>query len=479
MSPAMLSIHKFFKIKRKKLIQLGKTIFWFGIGVILGLFFLVSFAFITFQRIYNNTIYPGVMVNNVNFGGKTEAAVASFFDQKNHEIADSTFTITANDQVATISARELRLGYDSQLLAHQAYSVGRSADMFSNASIVFQAYISGISLNPAYGMDNDLLLEKIQPMVDSIKQDPTDAVFSFQNGRVTTFRPSANGQEADIMQLEDTIREKVPYILARGTPQSFTIPLPIKTLKPKISTEDVNNLGIKELIGVGTSLFQHSIPGRIYNVNLAATRVNGVIVNPGEEFSFAKAVGDVSSFTGYQQAYIIQNGKTILGDGGGVCQVSTTLFRAALNAGLPITERHAHAYRVGYYEEDSPPGIDATVYVPSVDLKFKNDTAHAILIQSVVDLDQLRLTFYIYGTSDGRKVSMTTPVVTNQTPPPPDLYTDDPTLPARVIKQVDFAAWGAHVSFSRTVTKGNASTTDTFVSDFRPWQAAFLRGTGT
>src|SRR5581483_10285430 len=105
----------------------------------------------------------------------------------------------------------------------------------------------------------------------------------------------------------------------------------------------------------------------------------------------------------------------VLGDGGGICQVSTTLFRAILSAGLPIVERHAHAYGVHYYEEDSEPGIDATVYTPTVDLKFKNDTGHYLLIQSTVDLEQLRLTYNIYGTKDDRQVTLTTPVIRSQT----------------------------------------------------------------
>ena len=237
-------------------------------------------------------------------------------------------------------------------------------------------------------------------------------------------------------------------------------------------------MGIKELIGVGHSLFYHSIQSRIFNINLAASRLNGVLVAPDEVFSFDKALGDVSAFTGYQQAYVIQNGRTVLGDGGGVCQVSTTFFRALLNAGLQIVERHAHAYRVGYYEQDSPPGIDATIFVPSVDLKFKNDTGHYILIQSQVDLDNLALTFELYGTKDGRQVTMTTPVVTSQTPPPPDLYQDDPTLPKGEIKQTDFTAWGANVYFTRTVTKnGKVIIYDKFVSNYQPWQAVYLRGT--
>jgi vancomycin resistance protein YoaR len=273
---------------------------------------------------------------------------------------------------------------------------------------------------------------------------------------------------------------KGSLVLNYTTQKIVIIPIPVKTIQPTLTTDKVNKMGIKELIGTGTSLFQHSIESRIYNVNLAASRVNGVLVKPGDTFSFDQAVGDVSSLTGYKQAYVIENGKTVLGDGGGVCQVSTTLFRAALNAGLPIVERHAHAYRVGYYEEDSPPGIDATVYVPTVDLKFRNDTGHYILIQSIVDLNTLRLTFMIYGTSDGRISNVSTPVVTNIRPAPPDKYEDDPTLPAGTIKQVDFAASGADATFTRTVTKdGKVLYNDVFTSHYQPWQAVYLRGTKT
>ena len=269
-----------------------------------------------------------------------------------------------------------------------------------------------------------------------------------------------------------------PSLLTWQTSQVITFPIPIKIIEPNITTDKVNKLGIKELIGTGNSLFLDSIPSRIFNINLAAGRLNGILVAPGETFSFDQALGDISAFSGYKQAYIIQNGHTVLGDGGGVCQVSTTLFRAILNAGLPVVERHAHAYRVGYYEENSPPGIDATVYSPTVDLKFKNTTGNYILIQSQVDLDNLSLTFNLYGTKDGRQVTMTTPVVTNETPPPPDLYQDDPNLPVGVIQQTDFAAWGADVYFTRTVTQnGKQIIFDKFVSNFQPWQAVYLRGT--
>lgn len=462
----------------KSLFVYVKSFYWFGIGAVLGFFFLVSFAFIFFQQVYKDTVFPGVMINGTNFGGKSERYVTDYFDQKNKNIEGSLFTIIVDDQVATVSAKEIQAGYDSDLLAKQAMSIGRSSDLFSNISLVFQSYLNGISLSPAYSFSDKTLRDKLDSLQKAIYTAPVDAVFQFEDGKVKAFKPSSVGKDVDFTTIEKNIQNRLPYLVTINKPQSFTITAPSKQLPPKISTGDANNLGIKELIGYGTSLFQHSIASRIYNVTLGATRINGTIIKPGEEFSFAKTVGDVSSLTGYQQAYVIQNGHTVLGDGGGICQVSTTLFRAALNAGLPITERHAHDYRVGYYEEDGPPGIDATVYVPSVDLRFRNDTGHNILIQTVIDPTELRLSFYLYGTRDGREVSMTTPVITGESPAPAPLYQDDPTLPKGEVKQIDFAAAGARVSFSRTVKKdGKVLINDTYVSNYRPWQAVYLVGT--
>lgn len=459
---------------------IAKSIFWFATGVILGLFFLISFGIILFQRLYGNMIYPGITINGVNFGGKSKEAVTAYFDKKNRNMADTEFTLVKDDTVATTSARQLQMGYDSRLLAQQAFDIGRSKYPLSNFTLILQSYFNGLPLRPAYMYSQEKLLAFLAPMIQRETIAPKDAQFTFQNGRVVAFQLSTDGQAVDVPLLENIILSKIPSLTAISQPQSITLALPVKTVKPRITSESINNLGIKEEIGTGTSLFKHSIDSRIFNIAHGTEKINGIIVAPNEVFSFDKAVGDVSNLTGYKQAYVIVNGKTVLGDGGGICQVSTTLFRALLNAGLPIVERHGHAYRVGYYEEDAPPGIDATIFVPSVDLKFKNDTGHAILIQAVLDLNELRLTFNLYGTRDGRTVSMTQPVITNQTPAPPDVFQDDPTLPVGVVKQVDFAAAGAHVSFSRTVMKNNAVyLSDKFDTNYQPWTAVFLRGTKT
>jgi len=466
------------RIKKNHIHKISKSLFWFLTGAFLGLLLIGGFALVIFQGLNRNVVYPGISINGINFGGKTREQVKDYFEKKNEKIANAKISLVSQEGTVSASIEDLNFGYDATLLSIQAFAIGRSNNSLSNLSLIVQAYINGISLPPAYTFSQDKLDEIILPLSQKINIDPVEALFKFENGKVITFRPSSEGQKIDKEKLNNQLLSKFQTLLIASSSLPTYVSIPVKILKPNITTDKANNLGIKELIGVGTSLFAHSIPNRIYNVTLASTRLNGILVKPGETFSFDKALGDVSAFTGYKQAYVIQNGKTILGDGGGVCQVSTTFFRALLNAGLPITERHAHAYRVGYYEQDSPPGIDATIYSPSVDLKFTNDTGNYILIQTAIDPSVQRLTFFLYGTSDGRRSNITTPVITSQTPPPPSLYQDDPTRAKGSLEQTDFEAWGASVYFTRTVEKdGKTIISEKFVSNYQPWQAIFIRGT--
>lgn len=328
------------------------------------------------------------------------------------------------------------------------------------------------------GLNNEAISKEVTNIASKVNREPQNPKFSFEGGRVTEFLPALDGVKVDTTKLKEIITDSLNKL--ETTDEKVVTPdIPITKTPPEVTTDKVNDLGIKELIGRGTSTYFHSIPNRVYNVSLATSRINGILVKPGETFSFNGSLGDVSQFTGYQQAYIISGGKTILGDGGGVCQVSSTLFRSLLNAGLPITERAAHAYRVGYYEQNSPPGMDATVYGPSPDLKFTNDTPGHILIVAKADPKRYSLVFELYGTSDGRKATITKPVVSNITPALPTVYQDDPTLPMGTLKQVDYSAAGARVSFNYTVERnGEIIHKKTFVSNYRPWAAVYLRGAG-
>lgn len=321
-------------------------------------------------------------------------------------------------------------------------------------------------------IDSNKLASFIKDLAGKIDQPVIEAQFNFDEAsrKVTIFKPA---QEGRMLHQEKTA---TLIMLALKQERSKTISLPVEKTEAKIKNEQVNNLGIKELLGRGISNFAGSIPNRIYNLSLAASRINGVLVPPGEVFSFNDRVGDISADSGYKQAYVIKQGRTVLDDGGGVCQDSSTLFRAVLNSGLPVIARTAHAYRVGYYEQGFPPGLDATVWAPSVDLKFKNDTSAHVLIQAYASGNSLYVD--LYGTPDGRVTVVSRPVVTNQKPPPEPLYQDDPELPKGTTKQVDFPAWGANVTFSRTVKRGGeVIINETYRSNYRPWQAIYLVGT--
>ena len=166
------------------------------------------------------------------------------------------------------------------------------------------------------------------------------------------------------------------------------------------------------------------------------------------------------------------------GAGGGVCQVSTTLFRAAFWSGLPIVERWAHAYRVSYYEQGNKPlGLEATIFTPNVDLKFKNDTGKPILIQTTINPANSSLTVRLYGTKPAREVSLDGPTISNRQPPGPPVYQDDPTLPAGQQKQVEWPREGMDIKYSRVIKQGGQVVSrDNFVSEYIPTQATFKVG---
>lgn len=382
------------------------------------------------------------------------------FTKSDPKISDTQ----ANDlkkRLSKLIGKKIDLEYDNSVL------------VLSDEEII-PAFSSLDSSSNFYKNNNFVnLIEKVK---SGVEREPQNAVFRFEGGKVLEFVPAREGLTIEEEGLMDNL--KTAFSELENTDQSFVkITVPTISKSPEITTESINNLGIEKLIGKGSSSFRGSMWERAYNIGLASSKFNGALIAPNETFSFNKVLGDISKYTGYKQAYIIKDGKTILGDGGGVCQVSTTMFRAALDAGLPIIERRAHSYRVSYYEQDSAPGIDATVYDPTTDFKFKNDTPGHILIQTVYDEKAKTLVFEFYGTDDRRVATITKPQVYDVSPPPEDLYIDDPTLPAGQIKQIDYKAWGAKAKVDYTVTrKGETIYEKTFYSNYQPWQAKFLRG---
>lgn len=324
-----------------------------------------------------------------------------------------------------------------------------------------------VVLNPKGLRD---LLVPVKTQVDRL---PSDAKFIFNDGthQLDLMQDSTVGRALDI----DASIKAINEALARG---EHTVSLVINEAQPRVSaTATGQELGITELVWAETSYFYGSSAARIQNIEAAAKQFLGVLVAPGETFSMGEHLGDVSLDNGFAEALIIYGGRTIKGIGGGVCQVSTTLFRTAFNAGFPIVERTPHAYRVSYYEQNASGGVDprlagldATVYFPLVDFKFTNDTPYWLLMETYMGSGSL--TWKFYSTSEGRSVTYDTTGPTNVVSAPSPLYEENPELKKNEMKQVDWAANGADVSVTRTVWKNGAVyLQDTFTTHYEPWQA--------
>lgn len=426
-----------------------------------------------------NKIYPNIYINGKSVAGYTKAEAQQEFTKLSEDLNKVFLVIKYNKEpVATFSAATLALRPNLEEITNQAYLIGRG-DSFGSKFI--QKFATFANLKKYYLQTNIIynkssIIEFLNIAEDLYGKPAKNALFQFDSGRVSSFRPEENGLKIETTQILNELDHAINNLNSKV--ETINLDLKVSVIKPEISLTQINNFGIEELIGEGKSDFTHSIGERIYNLTLASTKFNGILIPAGKELSFNEEVGDISSLTGYKPAYIIKNGKTILGDGGGVCQVSTTLFRAALNTGLPILERQSHDYRVGYYENDSQPGMDATVFAPSPDLKIKNNTPASILIQTEIDNNNNLLIFRLYGKKDNRKVEISPVRVWDSQPPPSPRYQEDPTLKRGVTRQIDFAAWGAKTAFDyRVYQNGKIEFEKTFLSNYRPWAAVFLTGT--
>jgi vancomycin resistance protein YoaR len=319
------------------------------------------------------------------------------------------------------------------------------------------------------------LTEMLQPVKSRTDRPAKNAKFIFNDDtrQLDLMEESQTGLVVDVEASVNAINEA----LLRG---EHTVSLVVVEDQPQIaSTATGAELGITELLWSETSYFYGSSTERIQNIQAASERFHGVFVAPGATFSMGETMGDVSLENGFAEALIIYGGRTIKGVGGGVCQVSTTLFRTAFFSGFPIVERYSHAYRVSYYEmiasgsvDPRLAGLDATVYFPLVDFKFKNDSPYWILMETYVNVNARTLTWKFYSTKDGRSMTWDTTGPVNVVSAPPPLFEENLELKKNDMKQVDWAANGADVTVTRTVYQnGNVLFQDRIVTHYEPWRA--------
>lgn len=333
------------------------------------------------------------------------------------------------------------------------------------------------------GLDGQKLGAIIAGLASQVAVDPRNARFIFNDDtrQLEIYKPAVIGRT---LNLEASI-EHINQAIAEGAHQ---VELQYDFTNPEHANDvTAESLGITELVHEETTYFYGSSAERIHNITTASERFHGLLVPPGAVFSMVENIGDISLESGFAEALIIFGDRTIKGVGGGVCQVSTTLFRTVFFAGFPIIERYPHAYRVGYYEMNAAGntntnlvGLDATVYAPIVDFKFQNDTPYWLLMETYTNEAARTLTWKFYSTSDGRSVEWETTGIRNVEDALDPVYEENQELSKGVVKQVDWSAQGADVSITRWVHRDGQLLYEDFINThYQAWAAVYQYGPGT
>ncbi|UCC53550.1 MAG: VanW family protein [Anaerolineaceae bacterium] len=326
-------------------------------------------------------------------------------------------------------------------------------------------------------VDENAARHWLRQFSDEIYRDAVNARFYFDDDtrKLVLVAPHIDGRSLD---LEATVAQFLDQVGSSNR----SVPFVLQEIAPAVpSTATAAELGVTELITETTTWFYGSSDARKHNIARSAANFFGIVIAPGEEFSFNKYLGSVSEDDGYEEGFIIVGGRTINGIGGGVCQVSTTLYQSAFLAGFPITERWEHGYRLQYYDDGEGPGMDATVYSPIVDMKFINNTPHHLLIENYYNEEFEALTFKMYSTGMGREVVKTEPVFENVVPAPEvDTWEYDPDLPPGTVEWIDSAVEGSDVTVNRTVynADGEIILDESVKSHYIPYPNVFRYGPG-
>ena len=284
------------------------------------------------------------------------------------------------------------------------------------------------------------------------------------------FAPSRPGRDLNLEKTRESWEEDL--IVKQGSELSLTVE--VKPANGDIA--ELNDLGIRQILGIGKSNFTGSPPNRRHNIKVGADSLDGILIAPGEEFSLLKALGAIDAKAGYLPELVIKGNKTVPEYGGGLCQIGTTIFRATLASGLPVTARRNHSYAVTYYNDaKGRPGTDATIYNPSPDYKFKNDTDNYVLIHTRIEGDDLYFEFW--GAPDGRRAEQSETRVWDRISPGPTKFIETLDLKPGVKKCTERPHAGIKAAFDyKIIYPDGREDATTFSSTYRPWQEVCLIG---
>jgi vancomycin resistance protein YoaR len=350
----------------------------------LALVFMIFTSLSIYSYLSNNKISEGVFVLGESLGGKTinesEQLIKEIIDKINK---DNILIFTFDKHTYKIKYYDTGVLINPSATVKKAYNITRDKNVLLNAVQKFKLKVKPLNIEPEFLINQEIfddMVMKFQEIVFS----PTEKARFVEDGGKLKIIPSQDGKEVDTDKLKGFIKNSY------YSPQNNTISIPVKTIKPDFSTLDAQKLKIHSLLSSYKTTFNANNQARVQNIKLASEKLNGIILKPEEELSFNEAVGNRDYDSGYEKAPVFIKDRIELDVGGGVCQVSTTLYNAALLADMHIVERSGHSMPVGYV----PPGRDATVVYDSIDLKFKNTTDGNVLILTNVSKSDLSIKFY-------------------------------------------------------------------------------------
>jgi vancomycin resistance protein YoaR len=321
----------------------------------------------------------------------------------------------------------------------------------------------------AVTLDQDMIARRIRQIADETEKPGTRPRVAWNNGDLKIIKPGKPGLRLDEVRARD-------MVIAAAMGRDRTLDLPMVPTDPPVTEANLHQLGIRELVSIGKSDFTGSAAYRVHNIGVGMQLLNGLLIAPGEEFSFNKSIGQINAANGFVEGAAIIRNRTQQEFGGGICQDSTTMFRAAFWAGLPITERWGHSFYISWYDKyalgprGNGPGLDATIFTGGPDLKFVNDTGAWLLIQAWSNPKTGVAQIELYGTKPNRTVDLTHKVYDHVPAPSEPVFVADPKVPRGTIKHTDKARGGMTIDVYRLVVENGAPRPpELFRTRFRPW----------
>lgn len=418
------------------------------------------------EQNWSNVVYPGVYIEDSDISGKRLSEVEQFIKEKYEKpVLSKKIEIAANGKTYVLDYKKLEAGFNISEVTREAFNYGKEENIIKRYKLIKAAEKKEFKLAFTYNP------KPIDEIIESIEKDTSktavDAKISITNGNIK-ITPETNGAKLEKDKLKQAI---IAQISDDVSEESIKINAPVEVVLPKITAEKLSNIDSK--ISSFSTSFTTSTVNRVNNIDISTKAVNGTLLMPGETFSFNETVGERTKARGYKEAGVIIDNQIEEGLGGGICQVSSTLYNALLKSSLKATERRNHSLPLGYIGK----GLDATVDWGNIDLKFKNTLDIPIYIEGYIENKNVYFNFYSSKDLTKKSYEMVTEVT--DTIQPIIKYIDDPKRNEGETEVVKKASTGYKVkTYRKTFENGNLINTELISSDsYKVVNGEIIRGT--